>query len=90
MKSESSEKYVVAEPSENQDHNKKCAVIEFLKNQNNNKKCVVVEFSTDQNYNKKCAVVKSLKNQKMLLYIKFFKLKMFMKFVVNQHLKCCQ
>ena len=67
---------------------RKCAVIKFSKNQNYNKKCVVVKSSKDQNYNKKCVVVKSLKDQKNLLYIKSFKLKIFIKLVVDTHSEC--
>ena len=67
---------------------KKCVVVESSEDQNCNKKCVVVESLKDQNYNKKCVVAKSLKNQKNLLYMKSFKLKIFIKFVVDKHLKC--
>ena len=69
---------------------RKCVVVKFLKDQNHNRKCVVVEFLKNQNYNKKCVVVKSLKDQKNLLYMKSFKLKIFMKFVVDKHSKCCR
>ena len=99
LKSELSRKCVVAESLKNQNYNKKCAIAEFSKDQNYNKKCVVVEFSKDLNYNKKCVVVKSLKDQKNLLYMKSFKLKifkrslsnrkLFMKFAVDKHLKYC-
>ena len=83
LKSESLRKYVVVKFSKNQNRNKKCAVTEFSKDQNYNKKCVVVEFSKDQNCNKKCVVVKFLENQKNLLYMKSFRLKIFMKFIVE-------
>ena len=89
-KNESLRKCVVAESLKNQNCNKKCAVVESSEDQNHNKKCVIVEFSKGQNYNKKCAVAKSLKDQKSLLYMKSFKLKIFMKFVVNKHSKCCR
>ena len=88
LKSESSRKCAVIESFENQDRNKKCVVAEFLKDQNDNKKCAVVEFSKDQNYNKKCVVVRLLKDQKSLLYMKSFRLKIFMRFVVDTHSKC--
>ena len=90
LRSESSRKCAVIDSSENQNYNKKCVVVEFSEDQNCNKKCVVVEFSKDQNYNKKCVVVKSSEDQKNLLYIKLFKLKIFIKFVVDTHLKCRQ
>ena len=88
LKSESLRKCVIIKFFENQNRNKKCAVAESSENQNNNKKCAVVEFSKNQDYNKKCAVVKFLKDQKSLLYMKSFKLKIFMKFVVDTHSKC--
>ena len=81
-------KCVVVESSKNQNRNKKCAVVEFLEDQNCNRKCVVVEFSKNQNRNKKCVVVKSLKDQKSLLYMKSFRSKIFIKFVVDKHSKC--
>ena len=88
LKSESLRKCVVIKFFENQNYNKKCVIVEFLKNQDYNKKCVVVKSLKDQNCNKKCAVVKLLKNQKNLLYMKSFKLKIFMKFVIDTHSKC--
>ena len=67
---------------------RKCAVIKFLKDQNCNKKCVVVKFLKNQNCNKKCVVVESSKDQKSLLYVKSFRLKIFIKFIVNKHSQC--
>ena len=77
-------KCAVVKLFKNQNHNKKCVVIKFSKDQNYNKKGVVVEFSKNQNYNKKCIIVISLKDQKNLLYIKFFKLKIFKKSLLNK------
>ena len=69
---------------------RKSAVAELSRNQDHNKKCAVAEFSENQNRNKKCAVVESLKDQKSLLYMKSFRSKIFMKFAVDKHLKCCR
>ena len=67
---------------------RKCAVVKSSEDQNCNKKCAVIESSRNQNRNKKCVIVKLLKDQKSLLYMKSFKLKIFMKFVVDTHSEC--
>ena len=90
MKSELLRKCAVVKFLKNQNRNKKYVVAELIKNQNHNKKCVVVEFLKSQNNNKKYVVAKSLKNQKSLLYMKLFKLKIFIKFVVNKYSECYQ
>ena len=88
LKSKSLRKCAVIEFSKDQNRNKKYVVAESLKDQNCNKKCVIVELSKDQNYNKKCVVAKLLKDQKNLLYMKSFKLKIFMRFVVDKYSEC--